>query len=85
MTKKELIQSPEASTSFFYGYIIVAVIFVIQIIMFGSAATSGVFFKPILYEFGWSRALLSGAFSFSRIAQGLSTANGLADMINSDQ
>jgi MFS family permease len=59
-------------TPFFYGYVIVALIFIFQVIMFGSSATSGVFFKPLINEFGWSRALLSGAFSFSRIISGIS-------------
>lgn len=31
----------------------------------------GVFFKPILTEFGWTRAVISGAFSLSWIVQGL--------------
>ena len=30
-----------------------------------------VFFKPILIEFGWSRATISGAFSLSWIIQGV--------------
>lgn len=73
MTNQEINRSPKKRTPFFYGYIIVGVIFIIQIMMFGSGATSGVFFKPMLNEFGWSRALLSGAFSFFRIVQGLSS------------
>ncbi len=31
----------------------------------------GVFFKPVITEFGWTRALTSGAFSLSMIMQGL--------------
>lgn len=83
MIKQEFNQSPKTQAPFFYGYIIVAVIFIIQIIMFGSSATSGVFFKPMINEFGWSRALLSGAFSFSRIITGLSgiVMGGLNDRL----
>ena len=31
----------------------------------------GVFFKPVITEFGWTRALTSGAFSLSMVMQGL--------------
>jgi MFS family permease len=72
MIKKEINQPSKTRTSLFYGYIIVALIFIFQVVLFGSIATSGVFFKPLINEFGWSRALLSGAFSFSRIISGLS-------------
>jgi MFS family permease len=72
MNNKEINQTLKPGKPLFYGYIIVAVVFIIQIIMFGSFSTSGVYFKPLINEFGWSRALLSGAFSFSRIAQGIS-------------
>jgi MFS family permease len=71
-TRKEMNQALKTKKPLFYGYIIVAVIFVIQVLMFGSNATVGVFFKPMINEFGWSRALISGAFSFARIVSGLS-------------
>ncbi len=72
MVKPELNQLFKTKPPFFYGYIIVVLIFVIQLLMVGTSMTSGVFFKPLINEFGWSRALISGAFSFSRIIQGLS-------------
>jgi MFS family permease len=65
-------QHIKTRTPFFYGYVIVAIIFILQVLMFGSNATAGVFFKPMINEFGWSRALISGAFSFSRIVSGFS-------------
>lgn len=40
--------------------------------MLGPNTSFGVFFKPLIEEFGWSRALLSGAFSVSSIVQGFS-------------
>jgi MFS family permease len=69
---KEINQPQKQRTPFFYGYIIVGIVFIIQTIMFGSNSSSGVFFKPFINEFGWSRALISGAFSFTRLVQGLS-------------
>jgi MFS family permease len=41
---------------FFYGYIVVAAGFFIWLIGFGIYGTYGVFFKPLIIEFGWSRA-----------------------------
>ena len=38
---------------------------------FGTYFAFGVFFKPVLTEFGWTRALTSGAFSFSMIMHGV--------------
>jgi MFS family permease len=41
-----------------------------MMIIFGLFVTFGVFFKPILSEFGWTRAATSGAFSLSMIVHG---------------
>jgi len=38
---------------------------------FGTYLAFGVFFKPVLTEFGWTRGLTSGAFSLSMVMQGL--------------
>jgi MFS family permease len=56
---------------FFYGYVVVIAAF--SIVLFGSGfyQTFGVFFKPMISEFGWTRALTSGAFSLSHIVRGL--------------
>ena len=50
---------------FYYGYIIVAAAGSTQLIFHGIINTFGIFFKPLLAEFGWSRATLSGASSIS--------------------
>ncbi|MFH1003200.1 MAG: MFS transporter [Chloroflexota bacterium] len=55
---------------FFYGYIIVLAAFVIMTISFGTLFSFGVFFKPMLDEFGWSRAFTSGAFSLCVVVYG---------------
>lgn len=70
MANQEVNQPVKTEPRFFYGYIIVAVAFIMQVVMFGPRMSFGVFFKPMLTEFGWSRALVSGAFSFSTIMQG---------------
>jgi MFS family permease len=59
--------------TFFYGYIIVFVIFVLQIVMFGPRTSFGVFIKPITDEFDWPRALVAGAFSVSTLVQAFSS------------
>jgi len=49
---------------------VVAAAFFILVLMFGIFNTFGVFFKPLLAEFGWTRAVTSGAFSLNWIVQG---------------
>jgi len=56
---------------FFYGYVVVVAAFLIMIVSFGLHNTFGVFFKPLLTEFGWSRATASGAFSLSMLLFGI--------------
>jgi MFS family permease len=54
----------------FYGYILVATAFVIQILVWGIYNSYGVFFNPLLDDFGWPRATISGAASLSQITIG---------------
>jgi len=56
---------------FFYGYVVVVAAFLILVVMWGTSYSFGVFFKPLLTEFGWTRAMTSGAFSLSLILMGL--------------
>ena len=62
---------PEAKRGFFYGYIIVIVAFISMAVSWGAYFSFGVFFKPVMAEFGWNRAVTSGALSLSMIVQGL--------------
>ncbi len=55
----------------FYGYVVVGAAFLTLFVTYGLYGTFGVFFKPLLAEFGWSRATISGAFSLSMIVHGL--------------
>ncbi len=54
----------------FYGYIVVAAALLIVIIAHGAQYTFGIFFKPILTEFGWTRGATSGAFSLYLVLWG---------------
>jgi MFS family permease len=60
----------QKTSKFSYGYIIVLACFLIQGIGVGSFIAYGVFFKPLLDEFGWSRATISGASSMAFLLMG---------------
>ena len=47
----------------FYGWFIALSAFLVLLIGGGTTYSFGVFFQPLLYEFGWTRAMISGAFS----------------------
>ncbi len=55
---------------FFYGYIIVVAAFIIMALTFGLNHTFGVFFKPLIAEFGWTRAATSAAYSLGTLVAG---------------
>jgi MFS family permease len=57
--------------TFFYGYVIVAACFSIQSIGIGTFFSYGVFFNPLIAEFGWSRATIAGASSTAFLLMGL--------------
>ncbi|MBW2593120.1 MAG: MFS transporter [Deltaproteobacteria bacterium] len=60
----------QAEADTYYGYIIVAIAFMIMLIAWGINYSFGVFFTPLLREFGWSRAMTSGAFSLGIFLEG---------------
>lgn len=57
-------------TKFFYGYIVVISGFLILVSMYGTLYSFGVFFKPVLSEFGWTRVMASGAYSLCFLLSG---------------
>ena len=57
-------------TRYFYGYNIVVASFFIQAVCIGVMFTYGVFFRELQQEFGWSRALISGASSLAFFVMG---------------
>jgi MFS family permease len=71
MNDKNVKPSPVVKPGFYYGYIVVIAGFVITMVSVGTYYSVGVFFKPMLNDFGWSRAVTSGPISFSMIANGL--------------
>jgi MFS family permease len=64
-------QKEQNRSQFFYGYFIVGLAFMIMFVLWGAFYAFGIFFKPILKEFGWTRAMTAGAFSLCSIVQGL--------------
>ncbi len=54
----------------FYGYIVVAAAVLILTITQGTYYSFGVFFKPLAEDFGWTRAMTSGAFSLLVLLHG---------------
>jgi len=55
----------------FYGYIIVIACFVITGVIIGAHSTFGIFLESLLSEFGWTRAVTSGAYSLTLILEGV--------------
>jgi len=60
-------QEIQPQSRFPYGYIIVSASLVIVTAAEGLLFSFGVFFAPLLGEFGWTRAMTSGALSLSTI------------------
>lgn len=56
-------KSSSFSNSFFYGWIIVAACTTLLVMNSGLNFSFGVFFKPLIADFGWSRAVISGVIS----------------------
>jgi MFS family permease len=71
MSNQEVHQITHTEPRFFYGYIVVAASLLIILITYGIRTSFGVFFKPIINEFDWTRALISGAVTLSMVMQGL--------------
>ncbi|MCG8635400.1 MAG: MFS transporter [Desulfobacterales bacterium] len=55
---------------FFYGYTIIVAGFFIQAVVWGMSNSFGVFYDPLIREFGWSRATISGAVSLGFLVHG---------------
>jgi MFS family permease len=71
MVNQKTKQSLGKESGIFYGYFIVAAAIIIISAMWAIYYSFGVFFKPVLNEFGWTRAMTSGAFSLASIISGL--------------
>jgi MFS family permease len=58
---------------YFYGHVVVAVCFAIQVIGWGIHNSYGVFFNPLMIDFGWGRAAIAGAASLSLLIHGVAS------------
>src|SRR5690349_4290770 len=56
---------------FFYGWVVVAVIFVTMAVGVNARTAFSLFFPPIISEFGWERGLTAGAFSFGFVVSAI--------------
>ncbi len=56
---------------FYYGYIIVIAGTIILMSIIGLYLSMGVFFKPMLSEFGWTRGTTSASWAISNIVSGI--------------
>jgi len=83
MSGLETQQSHGAKSGIFYGYTVVAAALCIMVVIYSTRFSYGVFFKPMLTEFGWTRALTSGALSISLFIQGFLAIimGGLSDRL----
>lgn len=64
------LKSSNSIRTFFQNYSVVIIAFLIMMVSYGIYYSFGVFFKPILNEFGWTRAAISSASSFSWLVVG---------------
>jgi OFA family oxalate/formate antiporter-like MFS transporter len=65
MDNAGLSQPQETKPRFFYGYIIVGLCFLIMMAAFGLYDSYGIFVKPLITTFNWTRATTSAAYSLS--------------------
>ncbi len=56
---------------FFYGYVIVVAAFFVMVITSGAMYSFGVFVKPLIDEFGWSREVTAGVYSTALFILGI--------------
>ncbi|MFC1871174.1 MFS transporter [Chloroflexota bacterium] len=61
---------------FYYGWIVVAVCFMVGALAIGTRLSFGVFFSPLEAEFGWTRAMTSSVFSVYQVFCGIFTIFG---------
>jgi OFA family oxalate/formate antiporter-like MFS transporter len=79
-----LASNQEKPSGFFYGYFIIIACFFILFAVGGIVSSFGVFLKPVLSEFGWSRASISGTYALNLVFGGFMgiLAGRLGDRFN---
>jgi len=64
---KRLPDNKDVKANSRYRYVIVVICFLTLMIVYGAQYSFGVFLKPVLTEFGWTRAVTSAAYSLNFI------------------
>ena len=59
------------SVPLWYGWVILAVVFIVMSVMVGIRNSLGFFFKAVSGEFGWTRAQTAGAYSIGMLVQSI--------------
>jgi MFS family permease len=70
--KETIFLEKSKNSRFYYGWVVVTASFLMTFMFFSIQYNFGVFSKPLLDEFGWTRASTSGAFSLYMMVHGLS-------------
>jgi len=66
-------ETEDSKPKIFYGWFIVVSAFFIQLVAYGVFLSFGIFFNPLLNEFGWTRATLSGPHSLAFLMLGFAS------------
>ena len=61
---------PPLKTSFFYGWVVIAVTFVAVLMAAGIRAAPQTFIKPLEADFGWGRAAIASAVAINLVLYG---------------
>lgn len=61
----------EGEGGIYYGWVVTLLFSLVMFGFWGSFYTFGVFFKSMAQDFGWSRAVISGAFGGNMLVQGV--------------
>jgi len=85
MSERNDVSVSQASANGSYGYIVVGASFLIQATIIGAIFSYSVFFDALHAEFGWSRAMISGAASLTSLFMGVwaMLLGGLNDRVGS--
>ncbi len=67
---------PVNKSKLYYGWYIVAVVFVCMLLAYGIRMSFSVFFVAMVEDFGWTRAETAGMFSINMVVYGLSSVLG---------
>ncbi len=70
-SSENLTPDENEESGFFYGYIIIVASFLIYLMAWGLHISFGVFFKSLLVEFGWTRAVTSAAYTLGQALAGI--------------